>query len=299
MLLSRQMWLLALFTLPIGGFVTNVSAQPYNPVSATATAFDTSGNLLHTTITVVNRSTATIATSTTMEVVIADSSGTPIVSLPVTTDAAGNVTIPPPPIPASVGGKGQLFFHDPTAGVSGLSVVWGTWTWYWMDPVLDLDPIGMPGASDQNWFIKNPSSVSVMGISGKATFVDSSSFKLSYTPTTIGAFDVIVSGDDSFIKLADGTYIAFADGLKFGALDSHSAHRNFNFSAIGLSGDWSYDSGSDYTGAVVTSSRPFSAPAIALTSVPESRIWIMFIVGFGIIGMKMRAKPNRTVHAFQ
>jgi hypothetical protein len=82
--------------------------------------------------------------------------------------------------------------------------------------------------------------------------------------------------------------VAFPDQASFGTLhyssrDSTMSIGTFNFTAIGLSGGFQWDSTSNYTGATSNNSFGFSANRICVQNAPEPSSFLLF--GFGSLGL--------------
>ncbi len=226
-----------------------------------------------------------------------------------TTNATGGISLPPPPIPAGATADGG--YVKLSVGPYGvpprppLKVSWSTsaWTFLGLSTGFQIDPLGLPGVTpNQSWNFVNPT-----GASGTLTLLHSSvippqqdtfyssNFDLSYSLVSSGVYAASITGNDSYIQLvdsnslaapelADNALIAFEDGSSFGTIQYlTSTTGTFDFSAIGMSGTWSYDSGANFTTATVTSAEPFDALAIASSEVPEPST--VTLVGTGVIGL--------------
>lgn len=223
--------------------------------------------------------------------------GTPIgAPIPVTVGPGGVITAPPPPIPAGATGLGnKVIITDPVFGATK-PLVWYDSNWIWgVTPAIKIDPIGLPGISTQHWFIEDTGGADLIGndsvFGTRSLSVINSGFDLSYSLISGSLYDVIVDGVDSFIELSDHTYVSFVDGSSFGTIDIGVAaiSGSFNFSAIGLSGLWLYDSATNYTGATANVFSPFNAPAI--TAVPEPITILLLASGLFCL-FWVRTKPS-------
>jgi hypothetical protein len=79
------------------------------------------------------------------------------------------------------------------------------------------------------------------GVSGLTEPIAGSGFDLSYVPVGGDVYEAVVTGSSSFIRLMDGTYISFPDGMDFGTIDVAPGATSgaLDFSAIAVSGTWS------------------------------------------------------------
>jgi PEP-CTERM motif len=227
-----------------------------------------------------------------------DPQGHKIDTVTVTSNADGVVRVPPPapPIFANVVGSSMRLNWS---GQIGGGAAWGSTimnysagTWKGVPtppPLPTLTTAGIPGAGTQNW------AIGTVGFSmdGTDSFLGSTSlsvvasgFYLSYSPVVGTLYNVFVSGDDSFMRLSNDTYLAFADGSSFGTIDiGGGSFGSFNYSAIGWSGSWVYDPQTNSTTAIGTSFDPFSAPALSV--VPEPSTYVMALAGVACSGWHM------------
>jgi hypothetical protein len=228
--------------------------------------------------------------------------GTPIGAPVTTTVRPGNtVSAPPPPIPAGATGLGNkvvITFVDANGFKNDTNpIVWYNSALIWgVSPSIKIDPFGLPGiTSPQKWFIDDPSAHLTALSTPLGTFtstITSSNFDLAYTNLGGGLYDARVTGDTSYIRLGNSTFIDFPNGLDFGNLrysfnTGTTAGGTFDFSAIGLQGLWSWDSITHYThGSGVGST--FDAPAIS-TSAPEPSALTLLSTGtLGLLGYGWR-----------
>lgn len=238
-----------------------------------------------------------------------DATGAPIGGPLTTTLGAGGVlTVPPPPIPAGATGlDNQVIISQGIGGgitFTSKPLIWYHSGWIWTTPDIKVDPLGIPGlTTNQSWFIEDtPEIVSVNGTLGTmtTTLIDSN-FDLQYTDLGNGLFDATVVGNNSFMRLANDTYISFSDGLSFGDIqidfnDGTTANGTFNFSAIGLEGLWDWIFTTDYTGATgIPTPGGFDAPAISISTVPEpSSTLSLLSLGVLGVGATLKRKIKRT-----
>jgi hypothetical protein len=234
--------------------------------------------------------------------------GAPIAT---TTGKGGVVTVPPPPIPAAAAPAGnQVTITDPSGagsapGSPGTGIApsttqplyWYVSGWYWTKNVFKLDPAGMPGDGTQHWFIEDGGSglpTLTSTFTGLTEQVVNSGFDLDYVPLGGGVDEAVITGNASFIQLADGTYLSFPDGTDFGTIDIAPGATSgaLDFSAIGVSGDWSFDSLHLYTLADVTGSISslFTAPAISEATAPEPSTWCFLAGGLLLIALGHRRR---------
>jgi hypothetical protein len=245
-----------------------------------------------------------IAAGDTVTLQYQTSTGTAI-GAPVTTTVGpgGVITVPPPPIPAGAAGLGNqvvITFVD-AAGLTHTSVplIWYNAAWFWgTTPAIKVDPLGLPGlTSPQSWFI-DEIGLELGGSSLFGTFTSAlteSNFDLAYLDLGGGLFDASIIGDNSFIRLANDTYIGFADGSHFGTLqylffDDLTANGLFDFTAIGLAGVWQWSAASNYTRGVGTGTS-FEAPAI---SVPEPSALMLFAASASLLVWRKRMRARST-----
>lgn len=244
--------------------------------------------------------TGTLLTSTSVNVQFYLPNGSPAGGpVPATVGPTGTLTMPPPPIPpgaAPFGGKLDITDPaDPTLSPSK-KIVWYNSAWFGTTAKVKIDPYGLPGlTSTQSWFFDEPG-LELTGFSSdfgaQTSAVESSNFDLVYTALGGGLYRADIYGDNSYIRLANGTYISFYDGLFFGSLqylfnDGVTANGTFNFNALGMSGTWKWDQERDYTEALADSVTPFSAPAIS-TEVPEPGTSLMIAAGLLAAGLARR-----------
>lgn len=238
--------------------------------------------------------------------------------IPTTTGPGGVVTVPPPPIPAGAAPAGnQVTITDPSGagsppgstGGGGIApsttapLYWYVSGWYSTKNVFKLDPAGLPGGPTQHWFIEDggsglPSLTSTY--TGLTEQVINSGFDLSYVPLGSDVYEAVITGDSSFIRLQDGTYISFPDSMSFGTIDvaPGAATGSLDFSGMGVSGTWSFDSLHLYTLADVSSSfgSLFTATAISEgASTPEPSTWVFMGAGILLIaGGRWRCAAHKS-----
>jgi hypothetical protein len=99
--------------------------------------------------------------------------------------------------------------------------------------------------------------------------VVASNFHLKYTDLGSGKLGATITGDNSFIRLSDQTYRRVPGSISARLKFDTGSTSTFDFTAIGLSGTFSYDSTGDYTGGTATSATGFSANAMSKGPVPE------------------------------
>jgi hypothetical protein len=236
-----------------------------------------------------------------------DSSGNNIgapVNLTVGTD--GNVTISGGQFPVGSTGLGNrvVFYFK---GDSTVPVIWYNSSWFAyggvVSPNVKIDPLGLPGFTPlQSWFI-DQSGVQLVDISNLLPDLSgdvlSSNFDLSYSDLGGGLFDAFITGNQSFLKLDNGTLIDFPDGTLFGNLkylfnNGLSAGGTFDFTAIGFSGLFNWSSGSNYTLATANSYSVFQAPAVS-TAAPEPGS--VSLLGIGALMIAASAALRRVCRA--
>jgi hypothetical protein len=90
-------------------------------------------------------------------------------------------------------------------------------------------------------------------------------------------YNLFVVGNTSHVLMADGTYMFFpVDGL-FGTIDvaAGALQGLFDFTSIGLSGTWLFDSQRNQTVLVGTESREFAAAAMQVLPEPAGAALVL------------------------
>jgi hypothetical protein len=222
-----------------------------------------------------------------------------------TTDASGGFKVPPPAIPAGAlpnGGYVDLVGGPYGAGAP-LRVSWYRTGWSYLGVSNGIHPLGLPGVTPlQSWSFINPTDTSgtlplpsqLFGGTLSATVI-ASNFDLSYTPTGPGSYEATITGDNSYMQLvnsaflstpelADNAFVQFPAGTDFGSLlYLTSTSGTFNFSAMGISGTWTYDLGTNFTTGTITSRTAFQADAVAGTQVPEPQTLALVLLGVTVL----------------
>ena len=288
----------------LGINVEKATAQVAQLMLRNPTATFTNTTITGYTVTVILRGSGPLSGGVTLQ--YQDSAGVNI-GLPLTktlgTGAGGVLTVPPPPIPAGATGLGNQVIIS--AGLlTSKPLIWYNSSWLFTSPKIKIDPLGIPGlTTNQSWFIED--TPEIIGNSSEfgtvTTTVIGSNFDLQYTDLGSGLFEATVVGDNSFMKLANDTYISFSNGLSFGNIqidfnDGTTANGTFNFSAIGLDGLWDWNSTTNYTGGTGTPSPDgFDAPAISVATTPEPTSTLS-LLSLGILGagVTLKRKVKRT-----
>ena len=162
--------------------------------------------------------------------------------------------------------------------------------------VFVLNSPAPPGNGPQHWHIPNPANLpieQIFPVPGTHTIVDSG-FDLTYSLASGNTYNVNIAGDDSFISLADGTYIAFPDTTLFGTIDIAAGADSgvFDFFGIGATGSWMYDAANGETQLNATRFSRFDAPAIS--TVPEpSTLWLSLAVLAGWLAIRLQHNRSR------
>jgi hypothetical protein len=218
---------------------------------------------------------------------------------PTTVGPTGAVTVPPPPIPAGAAGLGsKLDITDPTDPLGRVSdkIVWYNSAWFFgVTAAIKIDPLGLPGFTpDQTWFLDG-AGIDLQGdsdIFGKQeSTVTASNFDVSYTNLGGGTYQANIAGDNSFMRLANGTYIGLPVGELFGTIqyafnNGNTAGGTFNFSALGLFGSWDWSITKNYTGAISVGSYSFDSPAISQAQAPEPSGLCLGAMGLGCLAFR-------------
>jgi hypothetical protein len=235
----------------------------------------------------------------TVSIQFTDSSGAAI-GAPVSATVGAGFIVSVPTIPAGASGLGNkavVTFVEPDTGTTFTSkpLLWYDSKWTWTGPEVIVDPIGLPGVTpNQTWFIDDPSA-RLQRLSGALDVIDTalvvdSEFNLSYTSVGPGIYEAYVTGTDGFILLDNDTRLSLQNGMLFGTIQHSGSHSpssmginaigTFDFSAIGLKGDWSWDAGSDYTSGEGTGS-PFNRAAISVAPEPDT----VLLLACGLLGL--------------
>ena len=265
---------------------------------STPTATFTTANTLASYSTTVSYGNTPLAAGEPVKIQYTTSTGAPI-GAPLTTKVGpgGVLAVPPPPIPpgaAPLGNKVEISYDlGGSTWITAHPLVWYMSGWIWKAPAIDIDPYGIPGlTSPQTWFIDEVAPQ----ISGSSSFgvqdtvVTGSNFDVAYTNLGDGHFAASIVGDDSYMRLGDDTYLSLVDGSPFGTIDitgtdGRNVTGTYDFSSIGLAGDWFWDSGSNYTSGVTTSFSAFSLMGICIVPEPASLV----LVALG--GLLARRRP--------
>jgi hypothetical protein len=152
-----------------------------------------------------------------------------------------------------------------------------------------------PGNGPQHWHIPNPGDVPIEQTDLKpGTQIVGSGFDLSYSLAGGNTYNVTVAGNDSFIRLSDGTYITFADASLFGTIeiDANANSGLFDFTAIGSAGTWLYDTTTNETHLEATQFSQFGAATLSTVPVPEpSTLWLTLAALAAFFGITKRIAP--------
>lgn len=252
-------------------------------ITAPTGTFSPANTLTSLTFTVTDKGGFTTPAST-ISLQFQNSAGTAIgAPVSVTVGAGGVVTVPAALIPAGATGLGNKVVAKVTeSGVdieTSKPIIWYNAAWFYgTTAAVKLDPVSLPGYEDQSWFIDEmffEVTVTMPDGHTKVTVVNDSLFQLYYTSHGGGLFGASVTGDNSHISCADGSYAAFASGTSFGSItqtfnDGATAGGTFDFSAIGLSGTWNWLAGSNYTSAIANLVNGFWATTITVVPEPSS-----------------------------
>lgn len=194
----------------------------------------------------------------------------------VVSDANGkiSVTVPQGGTARILGGSAKI--EDLNAGVEWKKLKWtnakgnqGT------GGIIKIDPVGRPGLSDQHWFLSdttNPISCFDIANGPRQLVIRQSGFDIRYVQVSSNLYNLIITGDSSYMRLSDSSYFSFPDSSFFGTMVINSGADSgaVNFSAIGLSGYWKYDQITNHTNAYMDIKVDFYAPKISI--VPERRL---------------------------
>jgi hypothetical protein len=289
----------------------SASAQFISNPTATTSGSGTSTTVTGFSVKLTNDRThfSPVAAGTTVIIDFYDPTGTKVSAESVDVGPGGTVTYPPPVPPggtpltvpaaaAALGGSMKVR----TGATESEPLIWKNGAWiYGFEFKLKIDPLGLPGSAPQHWFIDLASTHNLVGndpVFGPQNLqLVSSGFDLAYTPAGNDLFNVTVVGQNSFMGLSDGTYLSFAEGSLFGTIQVAvgSTAGLFDFSAIGLSGDWSFDFFSNYTSGTAVSFVPFEAPTFQIHEAPEPTTGWLAGLGLFAIGAchKLKKKQKR------
>jgi hypothetical protein len=208
-----------------------------------------------------------------------DPTGTLVATKPFKVDSAGNLTVPGSSFPPTTTAPGSKVVYN-TPGNASPPVKWqaaGSWIWSTTAGSAFVDPLGLPGfTSPQSWFIDQSGLQIMSGLTSEESLVSFSNFDLAYTDLGSGLFSAAITGNDSYMKLADSTFISFPDQTPFGDLqylfnDGVSANGTFDFTAIGFSGPFDWSAGSNYASGTASSFSEFQAPSVVVTPEPRQK----------------------------
>ncbi len=280
------------------GITTTVATTP-------APTF-TNDNLTSATVNITSTKDGTpVAAGTVVDLNYEDGNGNSLGSATAAVGANGSVVIQPPANAQGPGNKVQIV--DPThlnlgQPSTSLPLIWYQSGWIWKTDVFKVDPLGIPGiTANQNWYIAD-SGVTLSGAMPNGGAFDAtvlaSNFDLSYTSLGHGAYSATISGTDSFIELSNQTIIGLQSGTDFGTIQNltdtgTTATGTFDFSAIGLSGSYSWDSTSDYTDGITSTTGDWTGNAISVQSVPEPSSLVLLGLG-AALGLAARVRHSRT-----
>jgi hypothetical protein len=241
----------------------------------------------------------------------------------ITTDATGGFTVNVPPAYNQFKNKATFqYIYDsnvPESPAKSKPIIWvdDSYAWQGVKPLIKVDPTGYPGGSAtggpvmQDWFIDSSALLSGDPNPG-ADLVTASNFDVSYVQLgTSTTYDMMISGNDSYIVLSDGTEIDLPNGSFMGTIQipaGCSASNAFSsllcqsgsvdFSGIGIAGTWDYDPASNYTDLIGTSFSTFgSDPAISLLAAPEPSMFLILAAALLAIAVaRARAKEETSGH---
>jgi hypothetical protein len=210
-----------------------------------------------------------------------DSSGKRVAVGQLITDDNGDTAFLIPEVARAKGSymeiRGRGFFVNP------MTVKWSGGLWWSFGFSKGIDPEGLPGITPhQTWTFLNPErNIGVLDVSffSSSYSYSSSNFDVTYTLIGSGLYAMTIEetssyGGHSYIRLLDRTphprpeagyngYLAFPAGSNFGTIQYVTeASGTFNFSAIGVSGTWTYDPQTNFTTGTITSASPFTSDAV-------------------------------------
>jgi hypothetical protein len=199
-----------------------------------------------------------------------------------------NVLAPPAaiPFPAIPGGAAPLgnklvLTYDDGAQLNTWNLNWALCGIYgFRSPGIFGDPTGAPGITpQQSWNFTSTSGplyVGPMSNPGISYAVSSDNIDLSYTDMGGGLYQATIVGNNSYFDLADPNsdvnQLLFSAGTVFGTLQYNpgsTTQGTVDFSAMGLTGTFTYDSSTDSTTINSTSLSTFDTIQFTAASVPE------------------------------
>lgn len=126
-----------------------------------------------------------------------------------------------------------------------------------------------------------------------ATVVDSG-FDVRYQTTGIHLFQLFIA-DQGFIRLSDASYLVMPEDGLFGTLnvDPIGQSGDFDFSAIGLSGQWLYDAGSNLTSFQVSNSAAFAMMTMVPLPLPLPGSAALLALALAMLVLQRRRSISR------
>lgn len=306
---------LAAVVLLLGAGAGTASAQPIT-LADPGGAFDTSTDpptLARYNVTVMQAQAPLANAAVTLQ--YRDPSGNAVGGpVAVTTGANGQISVPPPPIPAGAtpfGGSVEVSHTDINGIVqtAAKKVRWNDYRWFWQytpNWQIKLGSLGLPGSpGTRHWAlgdVVNARQGIALGGHTLAGPLAGSGFDVSYTALGGGVFEARVVGDASFTRVGSDAYLSFVDGQLLGTVrvvgsTATSATGAFDFSALGISGEWQWSAAGDQTTGSVTSFASSSGggalhtPGIVLTAVPEPAT--LLLCGGGLLALAAVRKRAR------
>jgi hypothetical protein len=279
--MNRRIFRCSLRTSLLLLFFTSLTWAQLNVVIAPGTVISVNGTVV-TLVVQLNFSggghtaSVPVAPGTSVNVTFTDTTGATTTKA-FTVGADGDLTIPGGSFPGTSTVQGcQVGFSY--LGITSDPIKWKAADYLWQSfGSAYVDPIGLPGfTSPQSWFIDQSGVATTSPFSLESSLVTSSNFDLAYTNLGGGLFSAAITGDDSYMTLADGTFIFFPAGTQIGDLDylfddGTTADGTFDFTGLGLSGTFEWAAGSNYASATATDFTNFSAPAAGVAT-PEPRM---------------------------
>jgi hypothetical protein len=304
----RSVFVLLIALCPLGTQLRPAHAGAFT-LNVTGWAFDAATNNMGITNFEGYATQTGTAAGQTLTVTFTSSSGTTAIKT-VLTNGNGFFSVPVPTAYQPFKNTAVISWTDPASGETYTTkpLEWFDQNYSWQkgySPAIRLDPTGYPGGAatggpaTQDWYVQSsPPLGGSADIDPGPHSVVASSFDVSYAQVGDSTtYDMTISGDNSYIQLDDGD-IDLLNGEFLGtiqipagctattALSSASCQSGaVDFSGIGVSGTWDYDSGSNYTYFTGMDFSSFGSddPSIAEVAIPEPAS--LAVLGFALLAL--------------
>lgn len=237
--------------------------------------------------------------------------GAPPVTVPV--DGNGNFSVPIPVAAQGFKNKAVISYADPNNPGSTASfkpVIWYNSNWVWgTTAAIKIDPIGFPGGvatggpALQSWFVQSATPLDELSgpVPGNhkivaSNFTVSYSFDAAKSNATYNAYDMTISGNNSYLEFSDDTELDLPNGTAAGTIDipvgctATSAETDtacdsgpIDYSLLGVSGTWDFEPSHDYSDLGGDDYTPFGIDDPAITQTPEPASLVLF--GSGLLAL--------------